>query len=244
MSFFALPQNKADDFLVEKLYDVDSIILKDSIHDLLEWMKDPNWPVARAIKELLPKKFGKEILIPLKNILDNSEDNQWIFSCLLMLKMFPFEVVSELKDDLQRYAFEPNIKDVMELNHEIALDLLKEFWPHEGQASQEALAFRKNLIEELSRTSSKYEIIMIEKSEFYKNTGLFQFNGNIKRNIRMKFIVLNNNKIIYDLFRSVELNFNGLVGEADSVIGEAMGKNLLESSQIVSDALREYFSNH
>jgi hypothetical protein len=119
-----LPKDKFDYNSVEKLEVCDKELLRPVIPELLIWLQDINWPIALGISNVLIQ-FDKELVPFIKGIL-NSDDAMWKYWILAKLveKMTP-SAKSELKEDLNRLSYNPDINDLDAGVDELAQELLQ-----------------------------------------------------------------------------------------------------------------------
>lgn len=78
------PRDKFDLAAVAALGGADANTLRPLLPELLEWLQDANWPVARPLAELLrphQQAFDRELAAILRG--DDEEWKQTLFSCLL-----------------------------------------------------------------------------------------------------------------------------------------------------------------
>ncbi|KAF9040990.1 hypothetical protein BDZ89DRAFT_1109777 [Hymenopellis radicata] len=55
------------------------------VSDLLEWLQDPNWPVAAGCREQL-KRFPVVVINPIRDVLRTSDDDYWKMQLLIFLE--------------------------------------------------------------------------------------------------------------------------------------------------------------
>ncbi|KAF8903589.1 hypothetical protein CPB85DRAFT_1015245 [Mucidula mucida] len=55
------------------------------VSDLLEWLQDPNWPVAPGCCEQL-KRFPEVVINPIRDLLRTSDDDFWMMQLLIFLE--------------------------------------------------------------------------------------------------------------------------------------------------------------
>lgn len=118
-----IPKDKFDLDSVTTLKSLDLKEIKPIIFDLLEWTQDSNWPVTKAIGNMLVP-FGSE-LIPYLQRIFSSNDDCWKYSILVSLvNKLPVTVLLDMEADLQRLAFNPTEREREELVSEEAAEIL------------------------------------------------------------------------------------------------------------------------
>ncbi|WP_419877529.1 DUF5071 domain-containing protein [Brevibacillus centrosporus] len=101
-----LPKDKFDIDSVTALGGLDPNQLKPILSDLILWIQDINWPVAKEVAKVL-LKCGSDIVPEIQKVLA-SNDTDWQFACLgWIVKQFPRSIQMELIHDLSRLAFNP-----------------------------------------------------------------------------------------------------------------------------------------
>lgn len=121
-----LPKSKFDFSQMEKLNMLSDEEIEPILPELLAWMKDMNWPVAKEMPELLSRH--QAVLIPC--IIEALQPEQWecdwkyyIISCLLPL--LEEEYLDKLKPCLERIAKNPTQAEISEEADRAAQDFLK-----------------------------------------------------------------------------------------------------------------------
>ena len=69
------------------------------LHDLVALTKDCNWPVFKPICELM-KNAGEEIIVEIKQVF-NSNDEEWIYSVMILLVNLNIEIQKKLFIDVE-----------------------------------------------------------------------------------------------------------------------------------------------
>lgn len=91
--------------------------------DLLIWMQDMNWPVARYIQNRI-HKLGLPLVEPIRTIL-NGNDGEWKWYIIQgLLPSVSKSVLFALKPDIHRLANEPTKGDKASEVDKIAQELL------------------------------------------------------------------------------------------------------------------------
>lgn len=118
-----IPKDKGDTETAEQLKNYSFEDIEPIIPDLLEWLQDMNWPVARPISEYLVSvadKITSHILAVLQD-----DDELWKYWMVVV-----FGNASERPDDLlmnefKRMANHPTQSEIRDEVNEVALDVLK-----------------------------------------------------------------------------------------------------------------------
>ena len=108
----AVPKDKADMAAVTALRATPRADLVPLIPELLTWLADMNWPVARPISEIL-SGFGLELVEPIREIL-KSNDEVWKYWIVYFLADTGPEVFASLEPDVRRVAERPTNEEVSE----------------------------------------------------------------------------------------------------------------------------------
>jgi len=109
-----VPKNKYDKESIAKARLVGFPEINVILPQLLEWLQDPNWPVARDVLDLL-SYAGEEIIPHIRAILV-SQNGGWKYSLLtigLVSKLAP-SIRKSIRDELQRLAENPTENDIRE----------------------------------------------------------------------------------------------------------------------------------
>ncbi|MEH7349612.1 DUF5071 domain-containing protein [Gottfriedia acidiceleris] len=118
-----LPRDKFDFEKVNELKQSNKSDLIPLLPNLLEWIQDMNWPIAKEIAKLL-LNFPSEIVPYIKNVLQ-SDDDIWKYWCLYELVMkFPIESKILFKDEIEKLANSPTPDEKLEDLDEVALEIL------------------------------------------------------------------------------------------------------------------------
>ena len=98
-----LPKDKFDISAVEQLQAVDTHQVIPLLPKMLEWIQDMNWPVAKPMVEVL-LCYPNEIT-PLVETVLYSEDDMWIYWCLVeLVPKLPFYSKLVLTDAVEQIA--------------------------------------------------------------------------------------------------------------------------------------------
>ena len=118
-----IPKDKFDTQAVVQATALGFPALNPILPDLLEWMQDLNWPVARDLAPVLARA-GIEIVAPIKSIFAG-DDLGWTY--FLIMGLLPYvstEVWALLEGDLRRFAEHPTPEQKLEEVDEIATETL------------------------------------------------------------------------------------------------------------------------
>jgi hypothetical protein len=118
-----IPKDKFDIAAIELAGQIGFPALNPILPDLLKWVQDINWPVARETAALLSNS-GLEILPHIKAIL-SSDDGIWKYWTIdHVIRNASSDVLFELCDDLMRLIENPTQDDQREEVNAIALSIL------------------------------------------------------------------------------------------------------------------------
>ena len=120
-----VPKDKFDFAAVRKAAALGYPGLNPVLPQLLIWMQDYNWPVAKELAPLLARA-GPEIAPHLIEVL-RSNDGIWKYwvLCALAEDLDP-EVWALIRPEVQRIAEAPSQIDIEDLAHEVAVELMAE----------------------------------------------------------------------------------------------------------------------
>jgi len=79
-----IPKHKDDQEVIENLRKLSFEEIKPIIPDLLEWLQDMNWPIARPVTEIL-KPFSEQIVPEIIRIL-KTNDGLWKWGVLAFVR--------------------------------------------------------------------------------------------------------------------------------------------------------------
>lgn len=118
-----IPRDKFDEAAVKKAESLGFPGLNAVLPALLEWLQDPNWPVAMPLARVLAKA-GPEIAPHLIAIL-RSDDGGWKWSIfLILISELDDAVWALIKNEVERLAGAPTADDKSEEIDELAAELL------------------------------------------------------------------------------------------------------------------------
>lgn len=101
-----IPRNKFDYERAEQLKKANKENVLLVLPQLLEWLRDINWPIAQDIEDVLVD--FEDHLIPHIRVVLNSDDGGWKFSLLYgLITRLSNQQLLELKNDLLRMKYQP-----------------------------------------------------------------------------------------------------------------------------------------
>ncbi|MGV2686298.1 DUF5071 domain-containing protein [Clostridium perfringens] len=107
-----IPQHKSDFERVNLLKQQPLKNLRPILSELLVWLQDENWPIAKDIEDLV-LGFGRE-LIPHIRYIFNTNDGCWKYFVLEgLVRRLPNNILLELKEDLERIQVNPTKDEKM-----------------------------------------------------------------------------------------------------------------------------------
>lgn len=108
-----IPKDKFDIAAIERANQIGFPALNPILPDLLEWLKDANWPVAVSTASL-PSNAVSEIVPHIQHIL-KSKDSIWKYWTIeLVLKNLRADAQDQLNDDLVQLVDKPTKEDRIE----------------------------------------------------------------------------------------------------------------------------------
>ncbi|HLP21481.1 MAG TPA: DUF5071 domain-containing protein [Chitinophagales bacterium] len=117
-----IPKHKHDTLTAEKLKDYSYAEIKPIIPDLLEWIQDMNWPVARPVAaylETLTEYISEDILEILKG-----DDEVWKYWTIMYLGAVTQD--NEVLNEIKRIAHNPTKAEIIDEVDEEARRILEE----------------------------------------------------------------------------------------------------------------------
>ncbi len=120
-----VPKNKFDTKAIERLSIATKSEVLPILGDLLMWLQDLNWPVAKELIELLPR-FQADLTPHILEVL-HSDDAIWKNSVLQLVESFTKEYVLNLSIDIKRIANHPNVDEQFEETYFYAKNIIKKF---------------------------------------------------------------------------------------------------------------------
>ncbi len=120
--FELVPKDKHDISSIEKLSSIDIKEVEPILEDLMIWIQDINWPVAKELIKVLPR-FHLMLVPVIHNIFETGDD-VWKSWTLELLRNFPRETLILLKPDLERMVNFPTSSEILEYVTESANEIL------------------------------------------------------------------------------------------------------------------------
>lgn len=119
-----VPENKYDLRAVKNLQKADYASIVPLLDQLLFWIADGNWPVARPMADFLAA-LGEPIVPAVRRVF-NGNDTIHKYYCLLMIvpQLRP-EALNCLIQDLERLAFNPCADEIAEEVTQLAQETLE-----------------------------------------------------------------------------------------------------------------------
>jgi hypothetical protein len=116
-----IPKNKGDLSTAEKLKNYSYEDLKEIIPNLLEWLQDLNWPVAKPVSEYLESIHDK-MTTELLAILKSNEDEVWKYWIITIFG--PITESPVIKNEIIRIAASPTKNERIEEVDEVAKEIM------------------------------------------------------------------------------------------------------------------------
>lgn len=116
-----IPKNKGDLSTAEKLKNYSYEDLKEIIPNLLEWLQDLNWPVAKPVSEYLESIHDK-MTTELLAILKSNEDEVWKYWIITIFG--PITESPIIKNEIIRIAAFPTKNERIEEVDEVAKEIV------------------------------------------------------------------------------------------------------------------------
>ena len=119
-----IPKDKFDTEKTQLLLDFNNEEIQPILFELLEWIKDMNWPVAQKMIEILPR-FHRELIPLIKAVLSAEQTDEiwkyWVISALL--PKLPKESLAYIIPYVERIKSKPTEREIVEEVHEVAIEL-------------------------------------------------------------------------------------------------------------------------
>ncbi|MBE8728077.1 DUF5071 domain-containing protein [Flavobacterium hungaricum] len=117
-----IPKNVCDESGIEKLKQLSFNQIQPIVPDLLEWLQDCNWPVARSILEIL-RPLVDQITPEILEVLNGNDGvwKYWILQNLILKTTNPI-----LLKEINRIASFPTSEEKEQELDLIAVDILRE----------------------------------------------------------------------------------------------------------------------
>ena len=119
-----VPKDKFDYDTCEHLSRASDAQVNEHMLDLLEWLADMNWPVARPVLERL-KTMGDDLIEPVRTVLKGHDLNWKYWMLASLLPATQPNVIGALKPEIQHFIDNPSPEDVEEELHIVARECLE-----------------------------------------------------------------------------------------------------------------------
>ena len=120
-----IPRDKGDVETAQKLFSYEYPDVRPIIPDLLGWIQDMNWPVARPVSDYLAsisEHITEEILAILQG-----DDDIWKYWCIHVFGLWSKkEIHPLLLKEIKRIAESPTEGEIREEVQEVAMELLQQ----------------------------------------------------------------------------------------------------------------------
>ena len=119
--------------LPEDKYDLDAVTQLEAagfpatapfLDDIVAWVADGNWPVARPVADLLVST-GAGAIPALRQVLQGSDAIHQYFALLMVVDRLPLDVAALLNGDLKQLVTSPSLDQVREGVLELADAILQ-----------------------------------------------------------------------------------------------------------------------
>ena len=120
-----LPSNKFDVAAIAQIERMHADLIEPHLTELLTWLQDGNWPVAKPLSTVLAK-LGEQVAPSVLEILQGT-DSTWKYWCIeLLVKQMPSSVIIGMQPQLLALSQSPSVEDEQEGVHVVAREVLKE----------------------------------------------------------------------------------------------------------------------
>ncbi len=107
-----LPKTKLDTEKASALVAIGFPAVEPVIPDILEWLQDPNWPVARVLQPFLAA-IGRPLAPHVRSVLGGADDC-WKYSLLTTVVLPSKNLARALRPDLERLVSQPSTGEARE----------------------------------------------------------------------------------------------------------------------------------
>ena len=119
-----LPIDKFDLASIGLLERMPEELVEPYLPQLLSWLQDGNWPIAKPLGAVLGK-MGSKVVPSLLDVLHGT-DSAWKYWCIeLLVKQMPHEARKEIQSQLIALASSPSADDEQEEVHLVAQEALQ-----------------------------------------------------------------------------------------------------------------------
>lgn len=120
-----IPKNKYDIATANRLKDYSYKEIKTIVPELMEWIQDMNWPVARPVANYL-KSISENLTDNIIKIL-RGNDEIWKYWCISVFGINATKSIDpKLMQEFMRIANNPSEQEVLEEVHELAQELIND----------------------------------------------------------------------------------------------------------------------
>ncbi|MHC2364147.1 DUF5071 domain-containing protein [Rhizobium leguminosarum] len=123
-----LPEDKSDLDAVAQLAAAGLPAIAPFLDDLVAWVADGNWPVARPVADLLVST-GRGAISALRPVLRGNDAIHQYFVLTLVVCQLSRDDVAALRADLERLATKPTTDQIREGVSDLAEEILQTFQP-------------------------------------------------------------------------------------------------------------------
>lgn len=126
-----LPRDKCDIDHVHAIVALGYPAVAPVLPDLLEWLRDCNWPVSFPIADFLATL--PEQMAPLIWDVLRGDDDIWKYWCIArLISAMPTQIAEQFRAELTRLVERPTTAERGEELNEVAEDALHSLWPSRG----------------------------------------------------------------------------------------------------------------
>jgi Domain of unknown function (DUF5071) len=118
-----IPKGKHDMETARKLFEHSYSEVSPIVPQLLEWLQDGNWPVARLVADFL-RTVQDEITDDIINVLKTNDD-VWKYWCLHNFGYRASGIDGRLLNEIKRIAASPSDSEIIEGVHEAAVEITR-----------------------------------------------------------------------------------------------------------------------
>ena len=119
-----LPRDKGDVETARKLFSYEYSEVRPIVPDLLEWLQDMNWPVAKPVSEYL-ESISEHITEEIISILQG-DDDIWKYWCIHVFGLWSDKEIHPLiLKEIKRIAENPSEGELREEVQEVAREYLQ-----------------------------------------------------------------------------------------------------------------------
>ncbi|MEZ5344476.1 MAG: DUF5071 domain-containing protein [Pyrinomonadaceae bacterium] len=120
-----IPKDKHDIENAQRAIEIGYPAVEPILPELLEWLQDLNWPVARVLAPFL-SSVGKP-LVPYICEIFKTDDDMWKYWIITTILEESVELANAFRNEIERIAYSPTDNEKDERLNDTALDLLKKY---------------------------------------------------------------------------------------------------------------------